>query len=341
MRYLKMLLAAGTIFAFASCERTDVDQIGPSVYIAPDNFQVQDSLAANPSEVNFNDENVDFSAAMSDQASWTISIRGMQSGAVKDISGNQPVINAANASWNGNHSGTVFFETGETAVASLSFMGSDVTMHDTITINEAKDFGASPNHLLLTAGGFEDPSDIAFPTWVPFNDYEQGVASDINGISAVQGNNYYYIDGANPADNYVDGIRYDFSSFPSALQGVEPSEVWVNIYLYGEGNEDVQFTYSLKEADGDEDNDEYAETEDDAMEVSVTPDEGWNLYSFRYDNLSPSTAADFGGSGNKVHEPHRLRSVQFNLNSQTMGENVRLIFDYPIITIGAPFDPTK
>lgn len=81
---------------------------------------------------------------------------------------------------------------------------------------------------------------------------------------------------------------------------------------------------------------------DDSWEISIRPDtKGWKLYSFRLSDLNAAIVAGSGGSGNKIKEPTRICRVQLALIASSPRVFSKMIFDYPTITLGGPFDPSK
>lgn len=325
----------------SACKRDD-SILGPPFITAPEGFAVLSFTSSIPA-VDFTAEATTFDATFSHTVSWVMTVRGDESGALREYRGTSQQLSRT---WEGRHDGVAFFKTGETVTATLSFMGTKLTSAIAVTVNEARDYtsyGTMP-----VGGDFEDPSLVNFDNgWMAFNLANQGRGSyieDLNGniVKPVQGDYYYYLRDVPAQDaQFIDGIRYDGDLLPEIP--ADPSNVWVNIYVYGTGRNNVQFNFEFKEDDFDSSNPGYSDTEDDAMVATIFPTHtGWRLYSFRYSSLNVSAAPQFGGSGNGIHEPDRIVSVQFGLlktgDTQSQAE---VYFDFPIITIGGPFDPTE
>lgn len=328
-----------------SCNRKDADYIGPAFVGVPDGFNVT-GFSATPSPVDFTTDSVVFSATFSHKVSFILRIVGNQSGAVREFRGLADNLNINNANWKGFHDGLTYFRVGEDATATLSFFGTSDTYTTTISISVVRDFtscGTFPQD-----ADFETPANIVGPNWVPFNSAgaTQGVGAtevDYNGktVTPVQGSNYYYIRGQGVQNEFVDGIRYDGPLNPALP--ANPDNVWVNVYVYGTGDPNLQINFEMKEADFDGGTAGYQDNEDDSMVATIFADHsGWKLFSFKYSNLSPSLAASFGGSGNKIYEPDRVVGVQVGLlKAVDPNSPVEVYFDFPIITVGGPYVPSE
>ncbi len=334
--------------ALFSCHREKVDFLGPGYIFAPEGFHVT-SFTANSSSVNFTSSSAVFSAAFTHPVSWILTITGTQSGAVHEIRGISSGLD--NVEWKGTHDQATFFRTGETVTATLSFYGTSLSSSLPITI------AAAPNYTTCGTfaryGDFETPSLItpmngwhAFNSPVPIPNVEQGidsVAVDYTGkpVPSVQGKRYYYIKGKGNQQVFVSGVQYTGPLTP--VLPADPDQVWVNMYIYGTGDANTGVELEYQEADFDGTSPGYQGTDDDAFVAKITLDhKGWKLFSFQYSKLTPSLNADFGGSGNKIHEPDRLRSFDLILLKSSKPDSpVEVYFDYPIITVGGPFKPCK
>ncbi len=324
-----------------SCKRAKEPFLGPSYISAPSDFSVT-SFTGTPNPVNFLTNSVAFNATFSNSVSWTLTITGQTSGAFHKLKG---ISNGfTDLVWTGNHDGVVFFRKGENAVATLSFFGTSYTSSISIAITQVPDYTTCGTFALY--GDFESPVNVTFPNWAKFNVSEQGVDSmavDFNGniVPSVQGKNYFYIRGLGTQQVFVDGIQYIGSITP--VLPSDPTTVWVNMFIYGTGNPNTAVELEYQESDIDGTSNGYSGTDDDAFVAKIDVNHvGWKLFSFQYSKLVPSLNADFGGSGNKIHEPNRLRSFDLILLKKSNPDApVEVYFDYPIITVGGPFKPCK
>ncbi|MBX9850931.1 MAG: hypothetical protein K2X86_04150 [Cytophagaceae bacterium] len=352
-KFSVLLTIAGLLAVAPGCKREEADFIGPAYISAPDGFAVT-AFTATPSSVDFTSGTVAFNASFTHSVTWILTIRGEVSGAVYETKG---IGNGfSNLIWKGTHTGVIFFRKGENAVATLSFYGTSLTASSTVNIVNVRNFAAYG--YLPLYGDFENfinasygPPIVYSPYWAHFNfpnpipNVEQGADSnllDYNGniVPSVQGKQYYYIRGLGNQQVFVSGVQSH--SNPPSLPAT-PDNVWVNMYIYGTGdpNAGVEIEYQEDDIDGDAAG--YQGDDDDAFVARITLDhKGWKLFSFQYSKLTPSLNAAFGGSGNKIHEPDRIKSFDLVLVKKTNPNSpIEVYFDFPIITVGGPFDPSN
>ena len=120
-----------------ACKRSSDGQdfLGMRVVSAPEGFYVvNNQFSSSPKPATFATASSSFVATLSHEVTWTITIRGVVSGAEKTIVKTSKDINE---SWDGNSSNIFFFRKGEKAVAELSFMGSGLILKDEIIISSA------------------------------------------------------------------------------------------------------------------------------------------------------------------------------------------------------------
>ncbi|MFL5729952.1 MAG: hypothetical protein ACJ75J_10740 [Cytophagaceae bacterium] len=357
------------LLSLFACHRDKLDFVGPALVSAPEGFGVT-SFTAAPLSVNFATGTVTFNAAFTHNVSWVLTITGQPSGAVHVLKGTSNGL--TNIIWKGNHDEAIFFMPGDTAKATLSFYNSSVTSSLKVSITGVRNYisNGCAQSVFPRYGDFETAVKIGQPAWNPFKaaGAHQGVAGhnangagldslaiDRNGnpIPPVQGKNYYGIKGLGTQTSFVDGISnlsgtlgsfntgsaiYNPATLPS-----NPDDVWVNIYLYGTGDVNAGVDIEYQESDFDKSHAGYQPAEDDAWVAHIPlTHTGWKLFSFQYSKLVPSSNAAFGGNGNKVHEPNRLQSFDVILLKKTNPNSaVEVYFDYPIITVGGPFEPCK
>ncbi len=341
------------LILLAACKREKLDYIGPAYVSAPLGFEVT-SFTSSLSSVDFTSDSIKINAVFSSEVSWKLSITGQTSGAVYELSGISSGLK--NMDWKGGNTGVFFFRTGENVVATLSFYGTELSSSITIKIITARDFRI--NNRFLPYGDFENPLKIndannwhAFNnTTPPIPNVVQGVDSmaiDYNGniVPSVQGKNYYFIKGVGNQSVFVSGVSYTRNSggplFNNTLPAT-PDNIWVNIYIYGTGDANIAVDLEYKEDDTGI-VDAYDPKHDDAFVAHLTLNhKGWKLFSFKYSDLVPSTTSGFGDKGNKIHEPERLVTWDLVLMKKSNPDSpVEVYFDYPIVTVGGPFNPSK
>lgn len=315
------------------CKRAE-GIVGPEFVAAPEGFTVVgNSFTASKAAVAFgSSDSISFHAEFSSKVSWKITLTGQSSGAEMVIEGLGSEIDETSAVWeNGGHTGVYFFETGETVTATLSFLGSSIALTDNFVLTSTRNWGSKANLYLPNNNGFETGN---FSGWFEYNPPLNEIVTT---PAAVEGLNCVYLFG-NGAPDFVTGI----GSPPGTHPGIpaDPDSVYVNLYVYGSNNPNAFVSFQFKEADKDEANNDYADTDDDAWEGRISLNfTGWKLFSFKYSQLTASEAAAFGGSGNKVHEPDRIRVIQVGLQTSS-SQYAEVWIDYPTITINGPFVPS-
>jgi hypothetical protein len=341
------------ILLVISCHRRE-DIIGPEYVSAPSDFYIiKDSFEVNSSTVNFETSTDYFKAEFSSRVNWFITIKGLKSGAIKKISGLTDVLNAQNSIWNGGHDSFNFFQMNEKAAVELAILGSSIVLRDTIFIQRAKKYGSqgvaiSDDVSIANFEGFEG----IFGTAGKFNTapWNYGIYFDageeiFRGIDSLdpqfQGRQAVTLHGKDLNHNfYVGGFKRilttaEYNTIPYAADSV-----YVNIYLYGTGDPNSRINYSFDERDSGMG--AHVDNVDDTYEYQFDMSHtGWKLFSVKYSQLSRATNLSFGGSGNGIREPHKLRNVAFNLISSPAGSEVKVTFDFPIITFGKPFNPNE
>lgn len=341
LTYLLKITILILVIGVQSCNQENVDFLGPAIAFAPDDFVV-DTFSVSKTAIDFTQDSVVVNAKFSRSVSWILTLKGQKSGAVREMRGLSNELDEL--VWRGGHDNVEFFKTGESVSAILSFFGSTKTVSESITLTREANLKSCG--LFPVGGDFENEAAIDFPSWARFNVADQGVDSaaiDYNGklVPSVQGKSYYYIKGLGTQPVFVDGIQ--FLGPWSYTLPANPEEVWLNIHVYGTGDPNLRLDIELQEEDADGSSFGYTGTDDDAFVATVIADHvGWKLFSFKYSDLPSSANADFGGSGNKTHEPDRMKSVVFVLlKNSNPDAPVELYFDYPIWTTGGPFKGCK
>jgi hypothetical protein len=344
------------LLVLGACKRDKAEYLGPGYISAPAGFAVT-SFTATPSLVNFTTDSVMFNATFSHAVSWTLTLVGQTSGATFQRKG---VSNSlVNFPWGGTHDGIFFFRKGENVTATLSFFGTNLTSTATVQIATPRNFKVYGQFPIT--GDFEQrefiepsygPPVVYSPYWAHFNfptpipNVVQGLDSAAidrlgNVVPSVEGKLYYYIKGKGNQQVFVSGIQYTGMLLP-ALPAT-PDNIWINMYVYGTGDKNAGIELEYQEEDADGSSTGYQGSDDDAFVARILLDHvGWKLVSYKYSDLTPSLNAPFGGSGNHIHEPHRLRSFDMVLLKKVNpDEPVEVYIDFPIITVGGPFNPSK
>ncbi len=181
-----------------------------------------------------------------------------------------------------------------------------------------------------------------------------------NELDAPEGDYYLELSGtASSGSVYIGGASYGTRTgvapdpnSGTAFYGLpaDPTEVWFNFYVYGDMDVNTELFVTFHEADeiksdGSESNDFSIHGIDDGVMLKQCFNHsGWQLFSYRYDQLRFSEycipGVEGAGCGNKTYEPHRIKLVSFSLQSEQSDHAVSARIDYPVFTIGGPLDPS-
>lgn len=335
-----------------SCPRSyEPEGIGQPITATPDGFKIHDNdFYASGNNFDFTKDLLTLHAIFNSTVTANIKFSGLKSGAQRNISIVTDHLDKNTFSWYGEFDpGTKkFFKSGEQVMIQLSFYNSDIILFDTVTIAKANNFMRNPNVIpvaLEEDNGFE--TNIAWPWGV-------GKGSRVLDDNSPQGDYSLELRGSNSNSTWVTWAAYgDRVTGPYKNPGVDgsfypltnnSSNIWFNIYVYGDEKEDTELYVSFLEADRSNKDDEARKGVDDAVQIKLSTDhKGWKLFSFKYSDISFQNycieGIDGGGCGDKIKEPHRIKVVAFDLETENKGREVSVKFDYPLFTIGAPFNP--
>jgi hypothetical protein len=313
------------LLALVQCKhpsQTD-DFIGPE--ITPENFSVLDNhFKAVKSNVDFHTEAQSFEATFSNKVKWTIKIKGLESGAVKTVSGTSKIVDASISTWDGASDSVFFFSTGEKCVAEITFFNSTLSLKDTFQIkNETKydgvlidDFETYTADLVGLDSSFKDASD------------ENITVDFANKTTKVQGKNSLLLSGLDKNANYwISGVNTLPNALTNRFTTTKSNELYFNISIYGTG--DKLASLSVRLTEDDDNSGAFEAANDDAFTYLIAVDwKGWKRVSIPYSSFTDSDAA----LGNNSAEPSKLKGMSLALVANTSTQNVSLNADYIIFT---------
>lgn len=284
--------------------------------------------------------NTFFKTRFNESVRWTITLKGIISGAEKTLSGVSTYLDSTvtNALWNGNSDSFKYFTLNDSVVATLSVLGSDLTQKIRFKIVKTTAYDASQLIFLNDFEGgygqivYNDKLD-PFPSPMP---------RITSSIETPQGTNCLMMTGAdNNGDYFVGGYQQKLD--PDIFKNYDASEIYFNMYIYGFGKDAgltpnaTKLNIGVSEDDKNPNGSFEADIED-SFEKQVNVDwQGWKLISVRYSELKRSISLENGGSGNNILQPDRAFSLNVNLISSPNGSRVGAAVDYVSITFGKPF----
>ncbi|MFN3404284.1 MAG: hypothetical protein ACK40G_09345 [Cytophagaceae bacterium] len=317
---------------------------GPEYASAPGDFYVvNNEFKADPSSVNFQISKDTFKAEFSHKVTWTITITGQKSGAVKILKGTSTSLNGLNALWDGTTDNNIFFQN-EACNVVISFLGSATTLSTTVTITKIKLHGgllvSDFEALTMVSGKWYDYSDTLKPQMVKeissFND----LASS---IPTVQGKRYLHIAGTDlDQDWYIGGCGFwdEAPGTPGAVDlgpklaqfSDNPQELYFNAFINSNGKKNTSVSIALIEYRGSQ----ASPIPGDVFStvVPITWD-GWKLVSIKLSQFARAVSS----TGDGVLKPSDLRTIEFVPSPTALGAEVELNVDYIIFTKDKPFQP--
>jgi hypothetical protein len=329
-----------SLFGFITGCKSPEDFIGKEFIEAPSDLQVL-SFEGTTDLVDFTKDSVGLIGELSHRVSWFVTFTGLKSGAIKTFEGISQSIDPSLFKWGGEHDpqkSIKFFLKDEPVLVEVSFLKSNLVSRDTIVIKETKTFKGD-----VLFEGF----DLASYTWpyLPFAENTKEIFSaEPNDEFVVQGPRSFSLSGRDNDNTYfIGGMRTqipdpekDYIKF----QSLNPDSVFFNAYIYGDGN--ITTRMSIGVAEDDNLDGTYQDASDDVWEYAIKINwKGWRLVSVRYVDFARAANVNFGGGGNGKRELDRVKRITFNLLSDPAGNTASYIVDFPIITYGSPFDPTK
>jgi len=368
------LLSCLSLLALWACKKKyDTDTVGPDMRFATSNFQIVEPFSANyfngktftRDTVSFGRDtivkillnpgkdtttagvtfkkpfNTFFKAKFNESVKWTITIKGDSSKAEKILTDVGSFLDSTVTSvlWNGNSNSFKYFSEKETAVATLSILGSDLTQ--TIRFRIAKTTAYDNSQAILLndfEGGYGQ---------IVYNDKLDLLPSPmpriVSTIETPQGIKCLMMTGAdNNGDYFVGGYQQKLD--PDIFKNYQASDIYFNMYIYGFGKDAgltpnaTKLNIGVSEDDKNPNGSFEADIED-SFEKQVNVDwQGWKLISIRYSELKRSISLENGGSGNNILQPDRAFSLNANLISSPNGSRVGAAIDYVTITFGKPFE---
>jgi hypothetical protein len=303
-----------------------------------------------------------------------VTFTGQESGAVRKLKFTGQTINSGDLTWYGEHQEYNFFRSGEAVSVSYAIAGYVGDLgSESVTIERAYHYRAGRNNALHRWSFEDDDVDGDGPTWGPYPSAgtEKPTAVDFvtpNGTKAGKwfsdslktgyrcGSGYGGIGGRSRVLTFFNGLL-DSRNASDITFTSNPDSVWFNVYLYGQGHGNMRATIVLGETDcpygpgecGDFKTNLTSDAaywnnnlsaRDDRIIVNQSLEHtGWKLFSYRYSSIAFATNEEYGGSGNKTYEPHRLNLMAIDLENDLPGYG-EFYVDFPIITYGGPFDPT-
>ncbi len=320
------------VLVFAGC-KMDKEFDGPDLKDLYGKFTVVQDLDISNRSVDFSlNQTTFFTAAFSKNVQWNLQIKGLSSGAVKQITGFSSELIAENALWDGTTTSLPMFRIEDCAVQ-LTFENEVDTLRDTLSV-----VGNRINQGLLLSD-FEN----GFPTgWTKFVQSGADMSFVVQeNANAAQGNKYYDMGGKVDWD-YLIGL-FDI---PASLYGAprfnlnsNPEAVFFNSFIYKPDTIDNSIILFQFREDDNEDG-TYSSNEDMYSFEYRPTENGWKQLSLNYADLQTLVnGAPTAAIGNGIHEPNKLLKVSLLFLANPTSGYSQSYIDYMIFTENAPLNP--
>ncbi len=346
MRYFKLFpsltVVVFTILFFVGCKRSKEDYIGPGKGFSSPDFAIVSAFKSNKDSVNFLKDTLNFSAKFNENVSYSITITGLESGAIKHLEGYSDEVHSA---WDGSGE-LVFFKKGESCTAQLRVLGKEgvLASHSVFISTEYKPKGTvianmepgTKNGVFAISGFWETNAQIACGLTKDASPLEGNYAMVMEGIDLKSGG---YI--GQSSTKPIPGVNA-FQTSPNSpyfySTGTAISDsLWFTIFIYGTGQKHAQLFIKF---DQDDDGlNGYDPTKENGFELPIQDLShfGWKAFSFNYSSINLGGNTLFGGNGDGIHRTDKIVQIEYALNSNRPNIPVKVIFDYPVFTVGKPF----
>ena len=327
-------LIAFCLLILSSCERDDMAFEGPALDDIYGPFAVLQDFDISNRSVDFgNGETTTFTAIFTKQVDWEVRIQGLESGAVKSITGFSSELNTVNARWNGTASFIPLFRA-EMCAVELRIPSDTLVIFDTLEVVSTRDISG------LVVADFENGMQ---PGWTTFIQSGADMSFTItDDIPAAQGNKYYDMGGEVDWDWLIGLIEFPATAMgaPHYALSNSPANVYFNVMLYlpqGITNEVVLFQFR----EDDNDDNVYSENNEDMFSMEVKNLEaGWHLISIRYGDLPTLVnGAPSNPIGNGIYEPDKLSRISVLFLANPISGYSQTFMDYLIFTEGGSLVP--
>lgn len=322
-----------TALAIQGC-KVDEEFEGPSLTDLYGSFAILEDFDITDRSVNFSEnETTTFTALFNKNVSWKLEIKGLSSGAVKEITGFSSQLDATNALWNGSTTILPMFRPEECAVE-LTFENEADTLRDTLNVTGGR----------VHAGFLLSDFETGFPSgWNTFVQSGANMTFIVqNNNNAAQGSRYYDMGGTVGWD-WLKGLV----NIPATAYGTShfdltsnPDGLFFNVMIYKP--EDISNALVLFQFKEDDNLDgTYNTTNEDLFAVEVAPSQnGWSLISVNYaDMVTLVNGQPAAAIGNGIREPHKLKEISVLFLANPTSGYSQSYMDYLIFTQNGPLIP--
>jgi hypothetical protein len=322
------------LLVLSSCERDDAAFEGPALDDIYGPFVVLQDFDITDRSVDFEaGETTTFTALFSKQVDWEVQIKGLESGAIKSITGFSAELSTSNARWTGTTTEIPLFKE-EMCAVELRVPSDTLVVYDTLNVTGVRNITG------FVVADFENGFQ---PGWTGFVQSGADMSFNItDDIPAAQGSKYYDMGGAVDWDWLIGLIDFPATAYgaPHFPLSTDPANIYFNVMLYlpqGITNEVVLFQFR----EDDNGDNIYSENNEDIFSLEVKNLEaGWHQISLRYGDLATLVnGAPASPIGNGLYEPHKLFKISVLFLANPNSGYSQTLMDYLIFTTGGPLVP--
>lgn len=322
------------LLAIGACKRTDEELMGPNQGYASENFAMVSAFSVNTDSVDFKKlPAIGFNARFNEKVSYTITIKGTQSGAIKHITGISEDI--AESVWIGN-SKLIFF-TKELCSVQLTVLGvagilgtGSVQILNTYQPEGMRIVNMETAGSLPKQGFFESGALIACKVVGDIPPLEGKYCWYTEGKDTKHTGGFIGLSYTQPAGTNANGKYYKVGTDKA-------DDLWFNIFIYGEGDKNVAtYIKFMQDDNGDNVHDGKKENGFELV-IKDLSHTGWKLFSYKYSSIKLGGHPDFGGSGDNIHRPDRILQIEYALWGLEKDTPVKFIYDFAVFTLNKPF----
>ena len=288
---IKIILFLGLVCLLHSCTKTEFE--GPSIATIYGDFELIEPLIVTNKNPSFSsNEQVGFHCEFNKPIEWKITILGLSTNAVREITGFSNLIDSNMIVWSGGPSQVPFFSEEDCAIE-LTFENETDTLRDTITIVSAKTFD--------NGIWFEDFEDgIPSEGLIYYNTDGGGMTFSVANDDPLLGSSYFKMGGR---------VNWDWAlgslDLPLNINNVSQNsdDLYINIGILSDLQDphlgqfiNILISEETNTPFNDNLNNNSSDLFEPTMEVykmKVPVDwDGWQMKSFKYSDFEPLSPND-------------------------------------------------
>lgn len=315
------------------CKTDDIFE-GPSLNDLYGSFSVIQPFDIADRDVDFaQGEQTYFTALFSKNIEWKLAIKGLESGAVKEITGFSNSLTESNSRWNGSTTFLPMFKN-EICAVELTFASEQDTFRDTLTVLSAK---------LNTGLLISDFENGLNPGWNSFVQSGANMTFQVKNTDiAAQGDFYFDMAGTVNWDWLIGLVNMPATAYGGKTFDLSPiaDNVFFNVMLYKKA--EINNALILFQFTEDDNGDGvYTANQEDMFSIEVSlSNPGWQQISTKYSDLATLINGQPGAAiGNGLHEPDKLLQVSVLFLANPTSGYSQTYMDYLIFTENGPLQP--